>query len=225
MRARFPVRAVRRGRGVDQLRQVQALPRAQAAPGRGHARLPVRAQGDRDRGQRGDRGPGRAGRGEALFPDLALAWADGEYAIVVDDSIIASSRGNPSRRGRAGQAHRQREGVQDPAPPLGHRADQQRLRISAHRRLARDCETQRLVECSEAMTDLAMIDVMAAPPSRQAAWATLAGPGDRGRQRYLTQGDQLLTQHFPRRARAWRPSRVSSTTGLKARRTSGQNGT
>ena len=40
--------------------------------------------------------------------------------------------------------------------------------ISAHRRLAREYE--RLVECSEAMIDLAMIDVMAARLAGVRAW-------------------------------------------------------
>jgi transposase len=91
-------------------------------------------------------------------PDLALAWADGGYANAVDDSLIAWARENTGIEVVVVKRTDDVKGFK--ILPRRWVIERTSAWVSAHRRLAREYE--RLVECSEAMIDLAMIDVMAA---------------------------------------------------------------
>ena len=91
-------------------------------------------------------------------PDLALAWVDGGYANAVDDSLIDWARENTGIEVVVVKRTDDVKGFR--ILPRRWVIERTNAWISAHRRLAREYE--RLVECSEAMIDLAMIDVMAA---------------------------------------------------------------
>lgn len=115
-----------------------------------------------------DRTAGRATLAEAcsLHPELALAWVDGGYANAVDDSIITWALENA---GIVVEVVRRSDDVKGfKVLPRRWVVERTNAWISAHRRLARDYE--RLVECSEAMIDLAMIDVMTARLAGGRAW-------------------------------------------------------
>ena len=107
-----------------------------------------------------DRTAGRDVLAEARrrHPDLALAWADGGYANAVDDSLIAWAMENTGIEVVVVKRTDDVKGFR--VLPRRWVIERTNAWISAHRRLAREYE--RLVECSEAMIDLAMIDVMAA---------------------------------------------------------------
>jgi transposase len=89
---------------------------------------------------------------------LALAWADGGYANAVDNSIIAWSRENTGIEVVVVKRTDDMKGFR--ILPRRWVIERTNAWIAAHRRLAREYE--RLAECSEAMIDLAMIDIMAA---------------------------------------------------------------
>ncbi|MGH3281687.1 MAG: IS5 family transposase [Trebonia sp.] len=99
-------------------------------------------------------------------PDLALAWADGGYANAVDDSLIAWARENTGIEVVVVKRTDDVKGFK--ILPRRWVIERTNAWISAHRRLAREYE--RLVECSEAMIDLAMIDVMAARLAGGTTW-------------------------------------------------------
>ncbi len=99
-------------------------------------------------------------------PDLALAWVDGGYANAVDDSFIGWARDNTGIEVEVVKRSDDVKGFR--VLPWRWVVERTNAWISAHRRLARDYE--RLVECSEAMIDLAMIDVMAARLAGGRAW-------------------------------------------------------
>lgn len=107
-----------------------------------------------------DRTAGRAVLAEAArrHPGLALAWVDGGYANAVDDSLIGWALENTGIRVEVVKRTDDLKGFR--VLPRRWVIERTNAWISAHRRLAREYE--RLVECSEAMIDLAMIDVMAA---------------------------------------------------------------
>lgn len=107
-----------------------------------------------------DRTAGRDVLAEAsrAHPDLALAWVDGGYANAVDDSIIDWSRENT---GIVVEVVKRTDDVKGfSVLPRRWVVERTNAWLSAHRRLAREYE--RLIECSEAMIDLAMIDIMRA---------------------------------------------------------------
>jgi transposase len=98
--------------------------------------------------------------------DLALAWVDGGYANTVDDSIITWARENTGIEVVVVKRTDDVKGFR--ILPRRWVIERTNAWISAHRRLAREYE--RIVECSEAMIDLAMIDVMAARLAGGRAW-------------------------------------------------------
>ena len=115
-----------------------------------------------------DRTAGRDVLAEARrrHPDLALAWADGGYANAVDDPVIAWSRENTGIEVVVVKRTGDVKGFR--VLPRRWAVERANAWISAHRRLAREYE--RLAECSEAMIDLAMIDVMASRLAGGTAW-------------------------------------------------------
>jgi transposase len=115
-----------------------------------------------------DRTAGREVLAEAArrHPELALAWVDGGYANAVDDSLIDWARENTGIEVVVVKRTDDAKGFR--ILPRRWVIERTNAWISAHRRLAREYE--RLVECSEAMIDLAMIDVMAARLAGGTAW-------------------------------------------------------
>jgi transposase len=99
-------------------------------------------------------------------PGLVLAWADGGHANAVDDSVIAWARENAGIEVVVVKRADDVKGFR--ILPRRWVVERTNAWISAHRRLAREYE--RIVECSEAMIDLAMIDVMAARLAGGRAW-------------------------------------------------------
>lgn len=108
-------------------------------------------------------------------PDLAKGWIDGGYANAVDASILTWA---------AEQLQIDLEVVKRSDDVKGFAVipwrwvvERTNAWVSAHRRCARDYE--RLVETSETMLDLAMIDVMGnrlAGGTRWRNWRTMTGP-------------------------------------------------
>ena len=104
----------------------------------------------------GSTGPRRSPLAAAAgrHPELALAWVDGGYADAVDDSIIDWALENTGITVEVVKRSDDVKGFK--VLPRRRVVERTNAWISAHRRMARDYE--RLVECSEAMIDLAMID-------------------------------------------------------------------
>ncbi|MGH3197344.1 MAG: transposase [Streptosporangiaceae bacterium] len=107
-------------------------------------------------------------------PGLRKGWVDGGYANAVDDSMLAWAGGNP---GIDLEVVKRSDDVKGFAViPWRWVVERTSARVAAHRRCARDYE--RLVETSEAMIDLAMIDIMSsrlAGGTHWTQWRTLTG--------------------------------------------------
>ncbi len=99
-------------------------------------------------------------------PDVGLCWVDGGYANTVDASFIPWARENTGIEVVVVKRTDDVKGFQ--VLPWRWVVERTNAWIAAHRRRARDYE--RLTECSEAMIDLAMIDVMAARLAGGTAW-------------------------------------------------------
>ena len=99
-------------------------------------------------------------------PDLALAWADGGYANAVDDSLIGWARENTGIEVVVVKRTDDVKGFK--VLPRRWVVERTNAWISAHRRLTREYE--RLTEASEAMIDLAMIDIMAGRLAGGTTW-------------------------------------------------------
>jgi transposase len=116
-----------------------------------------------------DRAAGREvlARVRERCPDVGLCWVDGGYANKVDASFIPWARENTGIEVVVVKRTDDAKGFQ--VLPWRWVVERTNAWIAAHRRLARDYE--RLVECSEAMIDLAMIDVMAARLAGGTTWS------------------------------------------------------
>lgn len=191
----LPARRVRRGRREDRLRQVQALPRPQAPPRRGHAGLSLRPDCHRRLRQRPGRGPpGASPRPRGATRPWPCAVVDGGYANAVDDSIITWARENTPVTVQVVKRTDDLKGFR--ILPRRWVIERTSAWLSAHRRLARDFE--RLAETAEAMIDLAMIDVMGnrlAGGTRWEHWRTMTTrpPAGAPPRQETTACKQLLT--------------------------------
>jgi transposase len=115
-----------------------------------------------------DRTAGRAVLAQARerHPGLAKGWVDGGYANAVDDSILGWAR---QTLGTDLELVKRSDDIKGFAViPWRWVAERSNAWVSAHRRCARDYE--RLTETSEAMIDLAMIDVMASRLTGGTQW-------------------------------------------------------
>ena len=123
-----------------------------------------------------DRVAGRATLRDAKErrPGLAKGWVDGGYANAVDDSMLAWARETLSIELEVVKRSDDVKGFA--VLPWRWVVERTNAWVSAHRRCARDYE--RLTETSEAMIDLAMIDVMGnrlAGGTRWERWRTVTG--------------------------------------------------
>ena len=124
-----------------------------------------------------DRAAGRAVLAQAKdrHPGLARGWADGGYANAVDDSILGWARQTLSIDLEVVKRSDDVKGFA--VLPWRWVVERSDAWVSAHRCCARDYE--RLTETSEAMIDLAMIDVMASRltgGTQWDHWRTMTGP-------------------------------------------------
>ena len=124
-----------------------------------------------------DRVAGRATLRQAKdhFPTLTGGWVDGGYANAVDESILGWAAGELSIDLKVVKRSDDVKGFA--VLPWRWVVERTNAWVSAHRRCARDYE--RLVETSETMIDLAMIDVMGnrlAGGTRWERWRTAIGP-------------------------------------------------
>jgi transposase len=121
-----------------------------------------------------------AGRGtlvaaKARHPGLSKAWVDGGYANTVDSSIV--DWGASVLQIDIEVVKRSDDVKGFAVLPWRWVVERTNAWVSAHRRCARDYE--RLVETSETMIDLAMIDIMGnrlAGGTRWRNWRTIIGP-------------------------------------------------
>ncbi|MGH3235133.1 MAG: transposase [Streptosporangiaceae bacterium] len=107
-------------------------------------------------------------------PGLRKGWAGGGYANAVDDSMLAWAEENPGIDLEVVKRSDDAKGFA--VIPWRWVVERTSAWVSAHRRCARDYE--RLVETSEAMIDLAMIDIMSsrlAGGTRWTRWRTMIG--------------------------------------------------
>lgn len=124
-----------------------------------------------------DRTAGRAVLAQAKdrHPGLAKGWVDGGYANAVDASIIDWAADELQIDLEVVKRSDDIKGFA--VIPWRWVVERTNAWVSAHRRCARDYE--RLTEVSEAMLDLAMIDVMGgrlAGGTRWRNWRTIIGP-------------------------------------------------
>lgn len=121
-----------------------------------------------------------AGRGvlrlaKDRHPGLVKGWVDGGYANAVDDSILDWAAQTLAIELEVVKRSDDIKGFV--VIPWRWVVERTNAWVTAHRRCARDYE--RLVETSETMIDLAMIDVMAnrlAGGTRWRNWRTMIGP-------------------------------------------------
>lgn len=134
-----------------------------------------------------DRPGGKAvlARLAAAFPSVALVWADGGYANVIDNGLIGWAR---DQLGLLLQIVRRRDDVKGfVVLPRRWVVERTFGWLVRNRRLARDYE--RLTTCSEAMIKIAMIRLMAARlAGHKITWASAA---EREALRRMTVEDQL----------------------------------
>jgi transposase len=134
-----------------------------------------------------DRPGGKAvlARLAAAFPSVALVWADGGYANVIDNGLIGWARDQLSL---LLQIVRRRDDVKGfVVLPRRWVVERTFGWLVRNRRLARDYE--RLTTCSEAMIKIAMIRLMAARlAGHKITWASAA---EREALRRMTVEDQL----------------------------------
>lgn len=134
-----------------------------------------------------DRPGGKAvlARLAAAFPSVALVWADGGYANVIDNGLIGWAR---DQLGLLLQIVRRRDDVKGfVVLPRRWVVERTFGWLVRNRRLARDYE--RLTTCSEAMIKIAMIRLMAARlAGHKITWASAA---EREALRRITVEDQL----------------------------------
>jgi transposase len=112
-------------------------------------------------------------------PGLRKGWVDGGYANAVDDSMLAWAEENLGVDLEV--VKRSDDAIGFAVIPWRWVVERTNAWISAHRRCARDYE--RLVETSEAMIDLAMIDIMSsrlAGGTRWNRWRTMTGAAPEG---------------------------------------------